>query len=83
MGNNDILNYINLNFYFYINNVISHTMIINVYNRDSMQLLRTIDYTKLLEICYGDAEIADDFIRLIKHHPNNDKDNEIWLLVEE
>ena len=72
-----------LNFYFYINNVISHIMIINVYNRDSMQLLRTIDYTKLLEICYGDAEIADDFIRLIKNHPNNDKDNEIWLLVEE
>lgn len=58
-------------------------MTINVYNRDSMQLLRTIDYTKLLEICYGDAEIADDFIRLIKNHPNNDKDNEIWLLVEE
>lgn len=48
-----------------------------------MQLLRTIDYTKLLEICEGDTTMADDFIRLIKHHPNNDKDNEIWALDEE
>lgn len=58
-------------------------MVIHVYNKDSMQLLRTIDYTKLLEICEGDTTMADDFIRLIKHHPNNDKDNEIWALDEE
>ena len=58
-------------------------MLIEVYNRDSWQLLKVIDYTKLLEICNNDAEIADDFIRLIKHHPNNDADNELWLLVEE
>ena len=58
-------------------------MLIEVYNRDSWQLLKVIDYTKLLEICNNDADIADDFIRLIKHHPNNDADNELWLLVEE
>jgi hypothetical protein len=58
-------------------------MKIRVTNRDSGQLLKTVDYNALLEICGGDARMADDFIRLIRHHPDNAANNERWELTDD
>lgn len=58
-------------------------MKIRVTNADTGQLLRIVDYNNLLSICRGDARMADDFIRLIRHHPENEANHEIWELIDE
>ena len=58
-------------------------MKIKVTNAESGQFLRIVDYNNLLEICGNDIEMADSFIRLIRHHPENQANNEIWEIIDE
>jgi hypothetical protein len=58
-------------------------MKIRVTNSETGQLLKILDYNNLLKICDGDTKMADDFIRLIRHHPENEANKEIWELIDE
>lgn len=58
-------------------------MKIRVTNAESGQFLRIVDYDMLLKICGGDTRMADDFIRLIKHHPENTANHEMWEIIDE
>jgi len=58
-------------------------MKIRVTNIDSGQLIKIVDYEWLRECCKGDERMIDDFIRLIRHHPNNRHLRERWEIIEE
>jgi len=58
-------------------------MKIIVTNAQSGQHIKTLDYDGLLDICKGDVRMANDFIRLMRNHPKNQKTNERWTVVDE
>lgn len=58
-------------------------MKIKVTSLDTNQLIKVIDYDGLLEICAGDKEMTNSVIRLIRKHPDREKQNERWELLEE
>lgn len=58
-------------------------MLIKVTNLDTGQHIKTIDYNELIDICAGDIEMTNDFIRLIRKHPDNQRIRERWEIVEE
>jgi len=57
-------------------------MLIKVTNLETGQLIRMVDYDKLLEMCGGEEEMAQDFIRFMVKHPDNRKVSERWEVVE-
>jgi len=59
-------------------------MKIHVIEHESGRILKVIDYEQLLKICANDKRMAEDFLRMIRKHPDNvNLYNETWRIVEE
>lgn len=57
-------------------------MLIKVTNLETGQLIKIIDYDELVNICGGEKDMANDFIRWMVKHPDNQKVNERWEIIE-
>jgi hypothetical protein len=57
-------------------------MLIKVTNLETGQYIKTIDYDGLVEICAGDKDMANDFVRWMIKHPDNQKVKERWEIIE-
>lgn len=58
-------------------------MKIVVTNLYTGQHVKTIDYDGLLEICRGDVIMANQFLRLMRNHPESRKTKEKWTVVDD
>ena len=58
-------------------------MKIRISDLESNRTLKVIDYDGLVEICNGNREVANDFLRFIRNHPDNQRISERWEVIEE
>lgn len=58
-------------------------MKIRISDLESNMTLKVIDYDGLVEICNGNREVANDFLRFIRNHPDNQRISERWEVIEE